>query len=240
AGPLRDEGAPEGNRLRLDSRDSRRDRGSRSLAARFPARRLRGRRARHAMTSRAFQKRCVVLCSVLATGLSLLSVRLVKIQAWDRKHYRDEARRTFEWRETLPGLRGTIVDRNEEILAKSMPVGTVWVNATHLKDPKTAAWALAYERVSTEPGWEALDGPARDRRIKAERGVLLKEYEQMQEGPGGKEPGEVFLDKALAQAVNILARPLGLKREDMRAKIKNSIAKGRDEFILVKDLPSDA
>ena len=184
------------------------------------------------MTSRAFQRRCIVLCSVLVTGLSLLSVRLIKIQVWDRKHYADKARRTFERREILPGLRGKIVDRNEEVLAKSMPVGTVWVNATHLQDPKTIAWPLAYERVSADPGWEALDADAQRRRISAERGLLLKEFEGMPEG--------VFLEKALAQAVNVLARPLGLRREDMRARIMDAIKKDRSEFILVKDLPADA
>ena len=186
------------------------------------------------MTSRAFQSRCVVLCSVLVTGLTLLSVRLVKIQAWDRKHYADKARQTFERREVLPGFRGKIVDRNEEVLAKSMPVGTVWVNVKHLQDPLTITWPLAYERVSVDPGWEELDGDARRRRVAAERGIILRECE---ETPKGK---EVLVEKALAQAVNILARPLGMRREEMREKIKEAVAKGRGEFILVKDLPADA
>ena len=186
------------------------------------------------MSSRAFQTRCVVLCSVLVTGLTLLSVRLVKIQAWDRKHYADKARQTFERREILPGFRGKIVDRNEEVLAKSMPVGTVWVNAKHLQDPLTITWPLAYERVSAEPGWEQLDGDARRRRVAAERGIILRECEETPEGK------KVLLEKALAQAVNILARPLGMRREEMREKIKEAIAKKRGEFILAKDLPADA
>lgn len=186
------------------------------------------------MSSRAFQTRCIILCSVLVTGLTLLSVRLVKIQAWDRKHLADKARQTFERREVLPGFRGKIVDRNEEVLAKSMPVGTVWVNVKHLRDPLTITWPLAYERVSADPGWEALDGDARRRRVADERGIILRECEEM---PKGK---EVLVEKALAQAVNILARPLGMRREEMRDKIKEAIEKKRGEFILVKDLPADA
>lgn len=184
------------------------------------------------MSSRAFQSRCIVLCSVLVTGLTLLSVRLIKIQVWDRKHYEGKARSTFERREVLPGFRGKIVDRNEEVLAKSMPVGTVWVIANHLKDPKTIAWPLAYERVSADPGWDQLDADARRRRVAAERGIILKECEELEEG--------VLTEKALAQAVNILARPLGMRREEMSAKIKEAIEKGRGEFILAKDLPADA
>ncbi|QJE97469.1 peptidoglycan D,D-transpeptidase FtsI family protein [Luteolibacter luteus] len=184
------------------------------------------------MTPRAFQSRCIVLCSVLVTGLTLLSVRLVKIQAWDRTHYANKARQTFERREILPGFRGKIVDRNEEVLAKSMPVGSVWVNVKHLEDPTIVAYPLAYERVSADPGWDQLDAAARRRRVLAERGIILKESEEMKEG--------VLTEKALAQAVNLLARPLGMRREDMHAKITESIKKGRGEFLLAKDLPADA
>lgn len=184
------------------------------------------------MTKRAFQIRCLLLCSVLVTGLSLLSVRLIQIQAWDRKHYADKARQIFERREILPGLRGTIVDRNEEILAKSMPVGTVWVNVNHLTDPRQISFPLAFERVSADADWAALNAEDRKRRIFAERGVILKECEDL--------PADVLVEKAVAQAVSILARPLGLKREDMRARLKKAIAAGTGEFALVKDLPADA
>ncbi|WP_193213412.1 peptidoglycan D,D-transpeptidase FtsI family protein [Luteolibacter marinus] len=184
------------------------------------------------MSSRAFQSRCLLLCSVLVTGLSLLSVRLIRIQLWDRKHYADKARLTFERREVLPGLRGKIVDRNEEVLAKSMPVGTIWVNVRHLTDPLVISYPLAHERVSTDPGWDELDSSARKRRILAERSVILKEFEEM--------PPGAMVEKAIAQAVSILARPLGLKREDMRGKIKKAIDRGTGEFALAKDLPADA
>lgn len=184
------------------------------------------------MTSRAFQSRCLLLCSVLVIGLSLLSVRLIQIQAWDRKHYADKARLTFERREILPGLRGKIVDRNEEVLAKSMPVATVFVNVNHLTDPLMISYPLAYERVSLDEGWESLDAQARKRRILAERSVILKEFEDM--------PAGAAFEKALAQAVNLLARPLGLKREDMRKRIEKAINSNAKEFALVKDLKADA
>jgi cell division protein FtsI/penicillin-binding protein 2 len=184
------------------------------------------------MTSRAFQTRCFLLCSVLVIGLSLLSVRLIQIQAWDRKHYADKARLTFERREILPGLRGKIVDRNEEVLAKSMPVATVFVNVNHLTDPLMISYPLAYERVSLDEGWESLDAQARKRRILAERSVILKEFEDM--------PADTAFEKALAQAVNLLARPLGLKREEMRHRIEKAIADKAKEFALVKDLKADA
>jgi len=190
------------------------------------------------MNPRAFQTRCLVLCSVLVAGLSLLSVRLIQIQVWNRKHYANKAHQTFERREILPGFRGNIVDRNEEVLAKSMPVGSLWVNVNHLTDPLTIAWPLAYERASAEPHWETLSAEARRRFVTEQRGVILKESEQVPEG--GLPNKEVLAERALAQAVNLLARPLGLKREDMRAQIKEAVAKKRQEFELVKDLEADA
>ncbi|MCW1926112.1 penicillin-binding protein 2 [Luteolibacter arcticus] len=165
------------------------------------------------------------------TGLSLLSVRLIQIQVWDRKHYANKARQTFERREVLAGLRGTIVDRNEEVLAKSMPVASVFVDLQHLTDPLLISYPLAYERASVEPGWEQLSPQDRKSRILAERGVILKEAEDM--------PAGTLVEKGIAQAVSLLARPLGMKREDMRAEIKKAIARKSMEFCLIKDRPAD-
>jgi cell division protein FtsI/penicillin-binding protein 2 len=195
------------------------------------------------MTKRQFQTRCVLLCSVLVTGLSVLSVRLIQIQVWDRKHYANKARQTFERREVLAGLRGTIVDRNEEVLAKSMPVASVFVDLNHLTDPLLISYPLAYERASVEPDWEQLSPQDRKSRILTERGVILKEAEDMPEG--------ALVEKGIAQVVGLLARPLGLKREDMNARIHDEIAKaqkragkrGKDElngeFCLVENRPAD-
>jgi cell division protein FtsI/penicillin-binding protein 2 len=183
------------------------------------------------MTKRHFQTRCVLLCSAMVAGLSLLSVRLIQIQSWDRKHYANKARQTFERREILAGLRGTIVDRNEEVLAKSMPVASVFVDLKHLTDPLLISYPLAYERASGEADWSSLAPQDRKRRILAERGILLKEAEDM--------PPEALVEKGIAQAVSLLARPLGMKREDMRAEIKKAIARKSMEFCLVKDRPAD-
>ena len=112
------------------------------------------------MKTRSFQSRCLVLCSVIVTGLSLLSVRLFQIQVWDRKQVAGK-NNPFDQAEVLPGLRGKIVDRNEEVLAKSMPVGSVYADIKHLADPKEMATVIAYERVSQMPGWEKMDGESR-------------------------------------------------------------------------------
>lgn len=181
------------------------------------------------MSTRSFQVRCLILCMVFVTGLTCLSVRLIQIQLWERKKYGDRARAAYDRSEVLPGLRGKIVDRHEEVLAKSISLSTVMVDAKLLGDPVVVVKALAYERVSNEEGWEALSPEDRVRRLKAERNVILEQ-----------ENAEAIVSKSLARAIGILARPLGLRREDLRARIEEPMGKGRMYFPIAKDLPEDA
>ena len=173
----------------------------------------------------AFQTRCIILCSVLVAGLSVLSARLVKIQLVDRQLYAESSRKSYHRSEMLPASRGMIVDRREEPLAKSIPVATVFVDKNHLADPKIASYGLAYQEASAQPGWSELDPAKKLRRINGLRGDLLD-----------KETAEVIVRKHLAYAIGILARPLGMRREELRGKIENSKGKW---VPIAKDLPED-
>lgn len=173
----------------------------------------------------AFQTRCVILCSILVAGLSVLSWRLVQIQLVDRQRYAESSRKAFHRIEKLPALRGMIVDRREEPLAKSIPVSTVFVDKNHLHDPKLAAYGLAYQQASAEAGWNELDATAQRRRINGLRGEIL-----------ASETAEAIVSKHLAYAVGVLARPLGLRREELRERIESSKGKW---VPVAKELPED-
>lgn len=183
------------------------------------------------MSPRAFQARCLLLCSVLVTGLSLLSVRLIQIQVWERQKFGELAHATYDRSEILPGLRGKIVDRHEEVLAKSIALSTVMVDAKLLADPVVVVKALALEQASRDPKWETLTPEQRVRLVKSARSALLEEL-----------PTDVIVSKHLARAVGILARPLGLRKEELRRRIEEPM--GRDKpllyFPIVKDLPEDS
>ena len=158
-------------------------------------------------------------------GLSVLSARLVQIQLIDRQQYAESSRKAYHRVEKLPALRGMIVDRREEPLAKSIPVSTVFVDKNHLFDPKLAAFGLAYEEASSEDGWNQLDEAARRRRVQVLRGDILN-----------RESTDTIVRKHLAYAIGVLARPLGMRREELRAKIEDS----RGKWVPVaKDLPED-
>jgi cell division protein FtsI/penicillin-binding protein 2 len=173
----------------------------------------------------SFQTRCIILCSILVIGLSLLSGRLVQIQLVDRHRYAESSRRTFHRVEKLPAVRGMIVDRREEPLAKSIPVSTVYVDKNHLLDPKLASYGLAYQEASAQPGWNDLEPGVQRKRINGLRGEILT-----------RDPAEAIVSKHLAYAVGVLARPLGMRREELRAKIESSKGKW---VPIAKDLPED-
>ena len=173
----------------------------------------------------AFHTRCVILCSTLVVGLSVLSGRLVQIQLIDRKHYAENSSKAFHRTEILRALRGMIVDRRDEPLARSIPVGTVIVDKDILLDPKLASYGLAYEQASSEPGWDKLDATKQRRRINGLRGELL-----------ASETADVIVQKHLAYAVGVLARPLGMRREELRDKIEKSKATW---VPIAKELPED-
>jgi cell division protein FtsI/penicillin-binding protein 2 len=166
-----------------------------------------------------------LLCSILVIGLSVLSGRLVQIQLVDRQRYAENSRKAFHRVEKLPAIRGMIVDRREEPLAKSIPVSTVYIDKNHLSDPKLASYGLAYQQASSEAGWSELDATAQRRRINGLRGEIL-----------ASETAENIERKHLAYAVGILARPLGMRREELRERIETSKGKW---VPIAKDLPED-
>ncbi len=178
------------------------------------------------MTS-TFQARCITLLTILVIGLSVLSWRLVQIQLVDRQRYAESSRKAFHRIEKLPAARGMIVDSREEPIAKSIPVSTLFLDRNHLIDPKLASYGVACKELSATDGWEQLDSDARKRQVVSLRGEILE-----------RDTGEEIVRKQKEYAVSVLARPLGMKRAELMAKIENG--KGKSMwFPLVKDMPDD-
>lgn len=167
------------------------------------------------------------MCSFLVAGLSVLSARLIQIQLVDRQQYAASARKAFHRTEVLTATRGMIVDRREEPIAKSIPVSTVYVDKTHLLDPKLASYGVAYQELSSDPEWNALTAEEKRRKISSRRGEILT---------AEKDNPEIIVRKHLAYAVGILARPLGMRHEELYQKIETSKGKW---FPIAKELPQD-
>lgn len=175
--------------------------------------------------NRAFQKRCIILCLALVSLLSVLSARLVQIQLVDRQRYAESAAKAYHRTEIIPAITGMIVDRNDEPIAKSIPVSSIFVDKNHLMDPKIASYGLAFMEASEAEDWETASAEDRIRRIHSQRGVILQ-----------REVPEVIVQKHLAYAISLLARPLGMRRDQLRSDIENNKGKW---FAIAKDIPDD-
>lgn len=175
--------------------------------------------------NRAFQNRCIILCLVLVTLLSALSARLVQIQLVDRQRYAESSAKAYHRVERIPAIRGMIVDRNGEPIAKSIPVSSIFVDKNHLFDPKIASFGLAYEQASIELDWLELSPEDQVRRLRSVRGEILSRDEP-----------DAIVQEHLKYSVGLLARPLGMKRDELRDKIVNHRGKW---FALAKDIPDD-
>jgi cell division protein FtsI/penicillin-binding protein 2 len=154
-----------------------------------------------------------------------LSARLVQIQLVDRQRYAASSSKAFHRVERIPAIRGMIVDRNEEPIAKSIPVASVYVDKNHLLDPKLASFGLAHMEASADPAWHKLSAEDRTRRIYSLRGEIL-----------AREIPDEIVGKHLARVISLLARPLGMRRDEMRLAIETNRAKW---FPIAKDIPDD-
>ena len=175
--------------------------------------------------NRAFQTRCIILCLVLVSLLSVLSARLIQIQLVERQRYAASSAKAYHRTEIIPASRGMIVDRNGEPIAKSIPVSSIYVDKNHLMDPKIASYGLAYMEASEAEGWEKASAEDRIRLIHSQRGVILE-----------RETPEMIVQKHLAHAVKLLARPLGMRRDEFRSEIEDNKGKW---FAVAKDIPDD-
>jgi cell division protein FtsI/penicillin-binding protein 2 len=188
------------------------------------------------MSTRAFQIRCFLMSALFVGMLSVLSVRLFWIQVWNPWSSNSRGGPGAPHTEVLPGLRGNIVDRNEEVLAKSMPVSSISVDIDHLQNPEVMAVTVAYERVCTLPEWNALSPADKRKRVMGERAIVLDTMKK-----------DTIVEMAIAHAVNVMARPLGMRREELAEKIKKGLYnkesgkydKKHGEFELIQDLPED-
>ena len=96
----------------------------------------------------AVHSRALLVCLVLVTGFSGLSARLIYLQWIDRDTSAPKAARNRTDKEVIPGKFGYIVDRNDRIMARNLPVTTVVADKIHLRDPEVAARGVAARGVA--------------------------------------------------------------------------------------------
>ncbi len=87
--------------------------------------------------------RDLVAVSVIAIGLGLLLVRALQLQVFESKFLQDQGDARFMRNETVAANRGIIRDRNNNILAISTPVDSVWAEPMILSSSNSRIGELA-------------------------------------------------------------------------------------------------
>lgn len=173
------------------------------------------------------QKRCIMLCLVIVSGLSLLSFRLVYLQVVDRMRYADSAGNSYERKDVLMADRGVILDRNDEIIARTVRSKSVMIDKYHLRDPRIAAKGLACRELSAEADWVTWDRDRRKSKIRVRARRILEDHD----------PAWV-VQEHLDYAIGQIARPLGMTKDELRDEI-GALDKNPMDKVIYKNLSTD-
>jgi len=174
------------------------------------------------------QRRCIILCLLLISGLSALSGRLVYLQVFDRARYAETAGNSYRRKEVIQANRGVLLDRNEEIIANTVISKSVVVDMQHLKEVSHVAKGVACSQLREEPEWKTWTAKQKHSKINGRVRKLLDEYS---DNPA------VLVDMHFDYAVAQLARPLGLSQEELKSKIPMSKRGG--ERVVYQGLPPE-
>ncbi len=157
----------------------------------------------------SYQARCTLLFLLIAAGFSSLASRLIDIQYFNRKHYQQAAKNFNTTTTYLPGGRGHILDCHDELIARSVTLARLRVDRYALNNPELAAFALAWDELSADPGWSNLTEQAKRHKLRPVVKKMLRNEDE-----------HLLLQKHLAYAIGHLAPVMKLNREELRARIE--------------------
>ncbi len=87
--------------------------------------------------------RLLLLAFLWCFGFALIVVRLVKVQVSEHDYYQKTAKSYIEYHRSLPAQRGTITDRNGELLAVDLMHYSLAVKPRLIKDKQSVAKSIA-------------------------------------------------------------------------------------------------
>lgn len=169
----------------------------------------------------SMRNRALLASLVVVFGLSILSVRLLTVQSWDRKYSSKSQLSRFQNKQTIPASRGYIVDRHQQPLAQNRPLATLVADANHLRHEDNLTSAIAHRHLSGDPEWEVLSGKNRKIEFYKTRTQIRKQMS-----------AEQMRAEHLDYAIEVIARKLTMTKEE----ISEIIAKGKTRIVVKKDI----
>ena len=171
--------------------------------------------------------RALIVCLVLVTGLSALSIRLVSLQVLDRRMSDQTQVSRFQLKQSIPASRGLIMDRHRQVLAQNRPVGILMADRNHLNHSDNLIKAVTHRYASQTVGWKKLTDE--------ERRKLLRKIRREKVSKMSRE--EVIAEH-LEYATEVIARVLLVSPSDLRKSVLEENIK-KDWFALKKDISED-
>lgn len=153
----------------------------------------------------------IVACALLVAGLTVLSGRVIQLQVFAETTSKPTADMRYLDREVLPASRGLILDHANEPLAGNIYRAAVIADRYHLQDPNVAAYGLAYIEARKAADWDQLTSKRRKGRIHEQRNKILKSFSEQE-----------IVSRHQNYAIDVLARPLGLSRKQLRKTLAES------------------
>ena len=147
----------------------------------------------------------------ITAGFSLLSWRLIEIQYFNRRTYQEASKNCSSTQTVLEGQRGHILDCNDELIARSIPEASLFVDRYALDNHELCAYALAWNQLSLSSGWAGMTEQAKRKKLQP----LVKKMLRNEK--------ETDLEKNhLDYAIGYLAPVLRIKREELRKRIEDN------------------
>ncbi|MDG1357212.1 MAG: penicillin-binding protein 2 [Akkermansiaceae bacterium] len=172
------------------------------------------------MNPSAFYNRCIVLCLLFVSGLSVLSVRLIYLHVVKANDYQVKSAKTTE-PVVLLANRGCIVDCNNQLIARNIPRARMAIDKLRLNNPAVAALSLANKELRETAEWYLWDQNKRNRKVEA-RAAGLK--------AGMK--AEDMIAQHINHVVETFARPLGMTPAMLRQRMK--LNKEDQKYVVIK------
>ena len=175
----------------------------------------------------AVKIRAFIVCLVLVTGLSALSVRLITLQVWDRRMSDKAQVSRFEDWKVIPASRGRIVDRHDHVLAQNFPVAALVVDRNHLNHSDNLTKAVTHRFASQTLGWKKLTDE--------ERRKLLRKIKQ-------ERVSKMSREEVIAEHLEYASEVIGRELRISSAKLRNNVLvhnANKDWFAVKKDIPED-
>lgn len=169
-------------------------------------------------------RRALFVSLVLVAGFSVLSGRLIYLQWMSPDGAEQKSAVKLEQKDILPGWFGNIVDRNEDLMARSRSVTRIAADKGYLRDLNVAARGVAFSELMDTKEW--IEGTEDERRV-----LLKRRSRQLRE-----EVSEaVLLDSYIEFLIPIAARALGIGTQELEERLEGSL----DYIVLAKDVDEE-